>query len=102
MKNRKRINGRTRMVRFLLMLLILVTACSILGDAAAWLIRIRGGISFAVSSPATIGIIGGADGPTAIFVTSATAPLWQTLVKGILLILGILGIRQLKIPKGEE
>ena len=40
---------------------------------------------------ASIGIIGGADGPTAIFITSHPANLWGILVPAVLLAIGIIG-----------
>lgn len=53
-------------------------------------------VSFLESDPASIGIIGGADGPTAIFVTSAL-PAWYHFLPPVLLIaLGIWGFQRLK------
>ena len=40
---------------------------------------------------ASIGIIGGADGPTAIFVSTTVAPAYSIIVPLILLILGMVG-----------
>ncbi len=40
---------------------------------------------------ASIGIIGGADGPTAIFVSTTVAPAYNIIVPLILLILGMVG-----------
>lgn len=43
------------------------------------------------SADASIGIIGGADGPTAIFVSTTVQPAYNIIVPIILLILGIVG-----------
>ena len=85
-----------RVLRFLLRVFAWLLALSLLGDLAAWGVRLLGGISFGVHGAATIGIIGGADGPTAIFVTSSTTPVWQSILKLLLLIASILGMRYRK------
>lgn len=66
------------------------SAISLLGDFVAWIIQRMGGISFSLRSAATIGLIGGADGPTSIFVAAATSPGWQILIKILLLIASVL------------
>ena len=48
---------------------------------------------FTPAEAASIGIIGGADGPTAIFVTSPTWTHW--VVPALILVLGIYGFRRL-------
>lgn len=78
---------------------VLCTAVSLLGDLAAWTVHLQGGVSFPVREAASIGIIGGADGPTAIFVTASTAPVWQTILKILLLIISILAWRHLNKRK---
>ena len=51
---------------------------------------------FNASAASSIGIIGGADGPTAIFVTTSPDYIWYKLgISMILLILGILGFHRL-------
>jgi len=52
-------------------------AASLLGSLISRVIAYFVGVSLAVSESATVGIIGGADGPTAIFVA---APRWTGLV----------------------
>ena len=47
------------------------------------------------TNAASIGIIGGADGPTAIFVTSQPAGFWNDLIPLVILILGIVGFLRL-------
>ena len=51
---------------------------------------------------ASIGIIGGADGPTAIFVTSQSAGFWNDLIPLVILILGIVGFLFLRRNKTKE
>ena len=54
--------------------------------------------SFAAGETASVGIIGGADGPTAIFVTSSIEPLsagGKALLARVCLVGGILGFRRL-------
>ena len=48
------------------------------------------------NNAATIGVIGGADGPTAIFVTSKTAPFPSTGMYVLLLAMGIVGFLALR------
>ena len=69
---------------------------SLLGDVAAWIICRFGGISFGISSASTIGIIGGADGPTAVFVTAAASPGWMIFGKLLMLTISLLGWRYFK------
>lgn len=99
MEVQKTQNRQNRLWRILLLLLLLLTIISLLGDFAAWLIRLHGGLSFSVNHAATIGIIGGADGPTAIFVTASGAPLWQIMLKLFALTLSLLGLKYLKKRK---
>lgn len=44
----------------------------------------------------SVGIIGGADGPTAIFVTAKTGINWEAVVLSLLLAVGILGFLRLR------
>lgn len=71
--------------------LSVVSGLKLLGYLAAWLMT--KGLSFPVGKAATIGIIGGADGPTAIFVTAAAAPAWEILLWLALFFGGIFGFR---------
>ena len=45
---------------------------------------------------ASIGIIGGADGPTAVFVSAAPAPIAEPVIFALLLIVGVIGLICLK------
>ena len=75
-------------------------ALGILDFLASWLIaRVFGGISFNVTKAATIGIIGGADGPTSVFITAAAAPAWQLLLWILMLVIGIRGFRHFRKGK---
>lgn len=39
----------------------------------------------------SLGVIGGADGPTAVYITGASGPAWDLLAAGIMLAAGIAG-----------
>ena len=92
-----------RILKWLCIALIGYSVLSFLGDFAAWVLYRTGGISFSIPPAASIGIIGGADGPTAIFVTSSAAPVWKLALNFILLVLGIAGFRSFgRKQKGEE
>ncbi len=72
----------------------------LLGAIAAWLIAdVFGGISFHVTHGATIGIIGGADGPTSILIAAAPVSGWAMLLWLALLIAGICGCRHFQSSK---
>ena len=93
----------SRILKWLCIVLIVYSVLSLLGDFAIWMLFRTGGFSFSVPPAATIGIIGGADGPTAIFVTSSAAPVWKAALNFILLLLGIVGFRSFgRKQKGEE
>ena len=62
--------------RFLFAAVSVYGAVRLLGSLISHVIAFFIGISMAVSESSTVGIIGGADGPTAIFVT---APRWTGL-----------------------
>ena len=80
--------------RFAFMALAVVSGLELLGYLASWVIaNVLGGISFNVTKAASIGIIGGADGPTSVFVTASAGPAWQLLLWLLLLATGILGWR---------
>jgi uncharacterized membrane protein len=55
--------------------------------------------SFSPSEAASIGIIGGSDGPTAIFVTGKTAygfPDWDVILVGLILVVSVLAYLRLR------
>ena len=86
--------------RFVFGALTVYAAWNLLCWIAAWLIAdVFGGISFNVTKAATIGVIGGADGPTAVFVTAAPGSGWELLLWLLLLAAGILGFRYLNKAK---
>ena len=75
-------------------------ALGLLLDLAAWFIgTVLGGISFNVTRAASIGIIGGADGPTSIFVTAAAGPAWETVLWILMLAVGVWGFRRFRKEK---
>lgn len=74
--------------------LALCSALELLGFLLArFLGELLGGVSFSLTKASSIGIIGGADGPTSVLVTASAAPVWQLLAWGMLLVLGIWGFR---------
>ena len=74
-------------------------ALGLAGSLAAWLMgNVLGGISFSVPA-SSVGIIGGADGPTAVFVTAAAGPVWEPALWAILLAGGIIGCRRVNKTK---
>ena len=92
----KKKNGDKRIWRFVFAAMVLLAALQLLGFVACWLIgSVLGGISFSVPA-ASVGIIGGADGPTAIFVTGMAKPDWQLILWIVLLVIGITGLRKLR------
>ena len=52
--------------------------------------------NYGTSEAASVGIIGGADGPTAIFVTASAVPGLQIVWLILLLLVGILGFSRCK------
>ena len=89
--------NRNKLLRLTCILLAIVSGCNLLSFAAAWLVADRfGGISFNVTKAATVGIIGGADGPTAVFVTAAGGPMWQLILWLTLFAIALLALRHLR------
>lgn len=76
---------------FLFAALAFYAGISLLVSFAHWALPFLDNVSISLGDAATIGIIGGADGPTAIFLTGSTATVWKILLKFLLLIIGILG-----------
>ena len=97
----KKKTGAKRIWRFVFAAMVLLAALQLLGFVACWLIgSVLGGISFSVPA-ASVGIIGGADGPTAIFVTGMAKPDWQLILWIVLLVIGMTGLRKLR-GNGKE
>ena len=79
---------------FLFAALGIYGAARLLGSLISRIIAFFAGVSIAVRESATIGVIGGADGPTAIFVT---APRWTGLTVSVgALIVGAVGFLLLR------
>ena len=88
------------LLRLACLLLAILSGFNLLTGIAAWLIAdIFGGISFNVTKASTIGIIGGADGPTSVFVAASPAPAWELLLWLALLAAGIYGFRHFRNPQ---
>lgn len=76
--------------------LVIFSSLQLIGYLAVWLIaHVLHGISFSVPA-ASVGVIGGADGPTAVWVTAATGPVWQPVLWLVLLTVGIYGCIKLR------
>ena len=98
---KKKTIDKKKLWRFVFAAMALLSALQGLGYLACWLIgSVLGGISFSVPV-ASVGIIGGADGPTAIFVTGMAKPDWQLILWIVLLVVGITGLRKLR-GNGKE
>lgn len=59
------------------------------------------GISFSVSQSSGIGVIGGADGPTAILVTASAVSVWELLFWILVVSIGVCGFLQIQKGKSE-
>jgi len=88
------------LMRLACLVLALISGFNLLSCIAAWLIAdVFGGISFNVTKSSTIGIIGGADGPTAVFVTATPVQGWEILLWLAILVVGIFGCRHFRKQK---
>ena len=88
------------LLRIASLLMAIISGFNLLCSIAAWLIAdVFGGISFNVTKASTIGIIGGADGPTAVFVTATHPNLWELILWLALLAAGIYGFRHFRRQK---
>ena len=89
--------------RFVFLLLALAAGYDLLGSVLAVFLLLRMGDPVGtVSEAASIGIIGGADGPTAVFVTYSAPNYVQLLAAVLLLAVGIVGYCRLKHDKKKE
>lgn len=81
--------------RFVFAVLAFFGGAELLGTLAVWIIALLWTApGLAVGEAASIGVIGGADGPTAIFVTS---PSWMAYIRpAAMLLLGISGYLSLR------
>ena len=58
---------------------------------------------FNLSEAASVGVIGGADGPTAIFVTTREVSLWPRILGGLAVVLaGLIGYWKLRRCKQKK
>lgn len=81
--------------RFLFAAAAIYGVLELLGSLAAWLLALLWTApGFSVGEAASVGIIGGADGPTAVFVTTPGRASY--LVPMAMVIIGIWGYRKLK------
>ncbi len=65
-----------------------------------WLLTLWLKMNHQVTGASSVGIIGGADGPTAIFLTTNTTSAWRYAIAAVLYLIsiaGIIGLRNEKI-----
>ena len=88
-----------KLLKWICLAWILAGGYELLGSLFAWILSLAVAVpEFSVGEAATIGIIGGADGPTAIFVTR---PAWTGYVLPVVcLLIGTVGF--LKLYKAEK
>lgn len=88
-----------KLLKWICLALILAGGYELLGSVITWILSLAMTVrEISVGEAATIGIIGGADGPTAIFVTR---PAWTGYVLPVVcLLIGIVGF--LKLRKTEK
>ena len=87
--------ARKRVWKVLLIICMAVIALNLFWELAACMVHILGCISFPVREAASIGIIGGADGPTAIIISTSPISISHILLELMLLAVCILGVRHL-------
>ena len=89
--------------RFLFLAAAIFGGVEVLSCLAAWILYLSmGDPLFTGVNAASIGIIGGSDGPTAIFVTTAVPQWTEVLIPVLLLILGICGFLRLRKCRTRE
>ena len=80
--------------RFLFAALAVYGGWKLIGGLAAALLYLS--LSDPLSQAASVGIIGGADGPTAIFVTTRVPELYHFVIPALLMAVGIWGFVRLR------
>ena len=99
-KTKKERDGRKSPRRFAFLALALVGFWELAGGYLMMLIL---GITASFPTKAsTVGVIGGADGPTAIFVTSSVQSWFQYVLAIAMIVVGIAGFVKLRNPKTKE
>ena len=96
MRDRENSSGRRKNPkRFAFAAMAALGGLGVLSYLACWLIgNMLGGISFSLPA-SSIGIIGGADGPTSVFVAASAGPAWELLLCIAMLFVGMVGYRRL-------
>ena len=91
---------KQKLLKIASLLLGLISAFNLVSSIAAYIIaHVLGGISFSVNRAFTIGVIGGADGPTAVFVTASPGTGWEWLLWLTLLAVSIFTYRRVRKTK---
>ena len=99
-KTNKENRGRKNPWRFAFLALALVGFWELAGGYILMLIlRISSVLPMNASS---VGVIGGADGPTAIFVTSSVQSWFQYVLAVLMIVVGIVGFVKLRNPESKE
>lgn len=89
--------GRKSPWRIICLTAAVLGGLELLGSAAAWVLyRLLTNAAVNAAEATALGIIGGADGPTAVFVTYAGPDIWQLILSAAVLVLGIWGWRKQK------
>ena len=99
-KTNKENRGRKSPGRFAFLALALVGFWELAGGYILMLIlRISSVLPMNASS---VGVIGGADGPTAIFFTSSVQSWFQYVLAVLMIVVGIVGFVKLRNPESKE
>lgn len=85
---------KKKILRILCLTVAALGGLELLGNLAAWGVAKYLTISAARGEMASVGIIGGADGPTAVFVTTSVGGNW--LIPLAMVVLGLVGYICLK------
>lgn len=87
-------------LRLSCIILAVFSGFNLLSCLAAFLVRnVRGGLSFNVTKASTIGMIGGADGPTSVFITAIPVRAWEPLIWLALFCLAFYGLSRCRKGK---
>ena len=93
---------KNKLKMFTFAAMAILGSLNVLSTLAAYMIaKIWGGLSFPVSNASSIGVIGGADGPTAVFVTASMGPVWELILWIFVAAVGVFGILRIRKMKSK-